>query len=82
VAKEIDAIGEVQILRKIDKAYDAIEAAAIIRDIPNCKKMPGNPPNAYRIRVGDYRVGTYLLTDGSAEIARIRHRRDIYKVFP
>lgn len=44
--------------------------------------MQGNIANAYRIRVGDYRIGLYIFEDGTAELAYVRHRRDIYKVFP
>ena len=37
--------------------------------------------SAYRLRLGDYRVGIFLV-EGVVEFARVVHRRDIYKVFP
>ena len=47
---------------------------------PNgCEKLEGES-NAYRIRVGDYRI-VYTIDDGWAQvtIARIAHRRDVYR---
>jgi mRNA interferase RelE/StbE len=37
--------------------------------------------NAYRIRLGDFRVGLFLDND-VVTLARILHRKDIYKLFP
>jgi mRNA interferase RelE/StbE len=42
--------------------------------------MSGHP-EAYRIRIGDYRLGFYY-TENQIEIARFLKRNDIYKVFP
>jgi mRNA-degrading endonuclease RelE of RelBE toxin-antitoxin system len=48
--------------------------------IPNLKKLRGDD-QAYRIRVGDYRIGIFI--DGETIIlARVKHRRDIYRHFP
>ncbi|WP_374754821.1 type II toxin-antitoxin system RelE family toxin [Dyadobacter psychrophilus] len=44
------------------------------------KKLKGFS-NAYRIRIGDYRVGIFV-ENNIVELARIAHRKDIYKVFP
>ena len=38
-------------------------------------------PYAYRIRIGDYRLGFYF-EDNSIDIARFLKRDDIHKVFP
>ena len=37
--------------------------------------------NAYRIRVGDYRIGFYCTAD-TLVFARVLHRREIYRFFP
>lgn len=37
--------------------------------------------NAYRMRVGDYRIGFYCTGDVLV-FARVLHRRDIYRFFP
>lgn len=49
-------------------------------DIPGIKKLTGFK-NAYRVRLGNYRVGLFIEND-QIELARIAHRKDIYKVFP
>lgn len=37
--------------------------------------------NAYRIRVGDYRIGFFC--DGrSIQLARVLHRKEVYRFFP
>jgi mRNA-degrading endonuclease RelE of RelBE toxin-antitoxin system len=49
-------------------------------DIGNLKKLKGDE-NAYRIRIGDYRLGIFF--DGETVIfARVLHRKDIYRYFP
>jgi mRNA interferase RelE/StbE len=48
--------------------------------LSNMKKMKGHP-EAYRIRIGKYRLGFYF--DGEiVELARFAKREDIYKLFP
>lgn len=37
--------------------------------------------NYYRVRIGDYRVG-FKVEKNAATFMRVRHRRDIYRVFP
>jgi len=46
----------------------------------NLKKLKGFK-TAYRIRVGDYRIGLFISND-TVEFARVVHQKDIYKVFP
>ena len=48
--------------------------------IVNLKKLKGFK-TAYRIRIGDYRIGVFI--DGDiVEFARVVHRKDIYRLFP
>lgn len=42
--------------------------------------MSGHP-DAYRVRIGDYRLGIYY-SDNEITIARFVKRNDIYKLFP
>jgi mRNA interferase RelE/StbE len=46
---------------------------------PGCRKLQGSR-DAYRIRVGDYRV-VYEVATGRllVEIVRVRHRKDVYR---
>lgn len=56
-----------------------IEAGSL-RDIPNLKKLKGHA-SAYRIRLGDYRIGLFI-EDDQALFAAFEHRKDIYQRFP
>lgn len=47
----------------------------------NIKKISGFS-GYYRIRISDFRIGLKKDTDGSIVFMRVRHRKDIYKVFP
>ncbi len=48
--------------------------------LSNIKKLKGHP-EAYRIRIGKYRLGFFF--DGEVvELARFAKREDIYKLFP
>jgi len=64
----------------IDAVIIAIIEARVIADIRNIKKLKGHS-TAYRIRVGDYRIGI-LFEDNTVNIMRILPRKDIYKLFP
>lgn len=56
-----------------------IDALAIEPRPQGCEKLEGTR-DAYRIRVGDYRV-VYLVHDDSAAVlvTRVAHRRDAYR---
>lgn len=62
------------------KAITVVEKAKQISDIPNIKKLTGHKA-AYRIKIGDYRIGLFIEGD-VGEFARIHHRKDIYTIFP
>ena len=64
----------------IEAVIIAIIEARVIADIRNIKKLKGHS-TAYRIRVGDYRIGI-LFEDNTVNIMRILPRKDIYKLFP
>ena len=57
-----------------------VEGAASLWEIPEVAKLRGYT-NAFRIRVGDYRVGIVLEGD-TVIFVRFLHRRDIYRYFP
>lgn len=48
--------------------------------LDNCKKLTGFK-TAYRIRMGQYRIGFYY-ENKTAELVRILHRKEIYRYFP
>ncbi len=62
------------------RAIDLIEEAIFMSDIKGLKKLKGFK-DAYRIRIGDYRLGIFINKD-TVQFARFAHRKDIYKLFP
>jgi mRNA-degrading endonuclease RelE of RelBE toxin-antitoxin system len=60
--------------------FTDILAVQNLKDISNLKKLKGDD-NAYRIRVGNYRIGFFLEGD-TMIFTRILHRREFYRYFP
>ena len=48
--------------------------------IPNCTQLVGHPLY-HRIKIGDYRIG-FRYENETIVFIRVKHRKDIYKVFP
>lgn len=60
--------------------FKEIPQRLTFEEITNIKKLQGYE-NAYRLRVGDYRIG--VIFDGETVIfQRVLHRKDIYRYFP
>jgi mRNA interferase RelE/StbE len=78
--KDLDAINNEAILEKIAQVIEEVEEANKPADIRNIKKMKG-AKNAFRIRVGDYRIGILIEKD-TVKFARVGLRKDIYDIFP
>lgn len=78
--KDLIKITNVKLKVQIKAVIIAVEAAESLTALPNIKKIQGYS-TAYRIRIGDYRLGLYL-ENGTVEMARLVKRNDIYKVFP
>jgi mRNA interferase RelE/StbE len=78
--KDLDKLTLQSIKDDISDTIENVEKANKISDIKGVKKLSGYK-FAYRIRVGNYRIGVFI-EDGIVEFARIAHRKEIYKVFP
>ncbi len=78
--KQLDSIPATVLKKGVNSAIKSIIEASKITQIPNIKKMKGHK-KAYRIRVGDYRIGLFV-EQGSVLVATLAHRKDIYKKFP
>ena len=61
-------------------AFDTFPSLDSLSDVPNLKKLK-NADAAYRIRVGDYRVG-FTVEDDTVVFKRALHRKDMYRYFP
>ncbi len=64
--------------KKVEQVIQRVLLAKELSEIPNLKMMKGSKKQAYRIRIGDYRIGFYLLNQ-TVEFARILARKAIYK---
>jgi mRNA interferase RelE/StbE len=65
---------------EIAAVIEVIEKAPQLSGLPSCKKLKGFK-NAYRIRLGNYRIG-FFFEKNIVELVRIMARKDIYKYFP
>lgn len=74
-----DAIGR---LPDTDAARVRAAIAALADDPrpPGCKKLVGEEPVLWRIRVGSYRV-VYAIDDGAKTVTvlKVGHRRQVYR---
>lgn len=61
-------------------AFEEIPSYDSLDRMNDLKKLKGED-NAYRIRVGDYRIGIFIENE-VITFARVQHRRDIYRYFP
>lgn len=60
--------------------FEEIPERETLDDISNLSKLKGHD-DAFRIRVGDYRIGLFI--DGeTVTFARVLHRSEIYRYFP
>lgn len=78
--KDLQRLTNAKLKLQIKEVIVAAENAENINELKGIKKMKGHP-FAYRIRIGDYRLGFYL-EDNTIVMTRFLKRSDIYKVFP
>jgi mRNA interferase RelE/StbE len=78
--RDVKKIKDKKTLTRLDEAIAKVEAAANLSEVQSVTKMEG-AANAYRIRVGGFRIGFYLEAD-VVEFVRCLDRKDIYRYFP
>jgi mRNA-degrading endonuclease RelE of RelBE toxin-antitoxin system len=79
-SKDLDNLNSKSVKESLIRIIETIESAKSLDELPNTKKLKGHR-TAYRIRVGDYRLG-FFFERSTIILARIVHRKDIYKIFP
>ena len=79
-SSDIDTISQKSVKLNIVNLITLIESSDSLHPIPNLKILIGHK-SAYRVRIGDYRVG-FFYENQTVTFARVVHRKDIYKVFP
>ena len=79
-SKDLSKIKNEQLKQNLFELILELKRIEKFNEIPNLKKLTGHP-EAYRIRMGNYRLG--LFYDGNTiQLARFVKREDIYKLFP
>lgn len=78
--KDIGKLNDKNTKTKLKQIILQLKEVSSLLEISNCIKMKGHP-SAYRIRVGNYRLGIYQL-EKEIHIARFVKRNDVYKLFP
>lgn len=81
--KDIRKVKDGNLTKKIKNALKRLNQYENVHQMiqdAKCKKMQGSD-NAFRIRIGDYRVGFYA-TDEKIIVHRILNRQDMYNKFP
>lgn len=77
---DLKKIPDKSLKNKIKEIIILLQGSDKISVINKVKKIKGTS-NAYRIRIGDYRLG-FFYNDNIIELSRFVHRKDIYKLFP
>ncbi|MEO8166877.1 MAG: type II toxin-antitoxin system RelE/ParE family toxin [bacterium] len=78
--KDLLRIKDYTLLQRLKEIILAAEQAQQPGDIPHLKKLTPSK-DAYRIRVGDYRIGITISSD-TITFVRFLHRKEIYRHFP
>lgn len=78
--RDLQRLNDKKVNDKVKSIISGVEKAANLSEIRNCRKMEGHP-FAFRIRIGDYRLGFFFEND-TVEFARFLHRKEAYRYFP
>lgn len=78
--KQIKSIQDTKLKLKILSIIEDLEQKNSLDQIRSVKKMKGSE-NAFRIKLGNYRIGFFEEED-YIEIVVFAHRKDIYRLFP
>lgn len=79
--KSLNKLTDSELKSKIIDIITEIEAATVLTQVSNVKKMQGFK-TFYRVRIGDYRLGMELENPSTLRFIVVLHRKDIYKKFP
>lgn len=79
-SKDLDSINQKAVKANLVRIIESLEKSSSLDDILGIKKLKG-AKNAYRIRLGDFRLA-FFSDKSTVELARFLHRKDIYKFFP
>jgi mRNA interferase RelE/StbE len=78
--KDLNKLSSASVRKSLKSLILKLEEAKSLSEIPQLKKLKVHP-DAWRIRLGNYRVG-FFYNNSIIQLARVVDRKDIYKVFP
>ena len=78
--KDFEKLRDISLRENIIKVIDSLEEQDDLSNVTSVKSIKWFK-NYYRIRTWDYRIG-FKMKDKKLILIRIRHRKDIYKIFP
>tara|TARA_R100001086_G_scaffold35882_1_gene16236 strand:- start:46 stop:312 length:267 start_codon:yes stop_codon:yes gene_type:complete len=78
--KDLRKINDKKIKQQLKLIILEMKEAKILDELKSIKKLTGHP-NAFRMRIGSYRLGFYY-ENNILILARFVKRNDIYKLFP
>lgn len=78
--KDLRKINDKKIKQKLKLVILEMKEANVLDEIASVKKLSGHP-NAFRMRIGSYRLGFYY-ENNTILLSRFVKRNDIYKLFP
>ncbi len=79
-ARDFRKLKSKELASSISLIIKQVSEASNQQEIPNLKKLTGYK-SAYRIRIGDYRIGVIIERNTIIFVA-FAHRKEIYKRFP
>ncbi|SHF71200.1 mRNA interferase RelE/StbE [Salegentibacter echinorum] len=79
--KDIQKIKDEKLRKSLLDKIQNLKDCSNIEEILGIKKLK-NHPTAYRMRIGNYRLGFFVEGARSLRLQRFVKRNDIYKLFP
>ncbi|MGB3292806.1 MAG: type II toxin-antitoxin system RelE/ParE family toxin [Phormidesmis sp.] len=76
--KTLKSTSRYSTIRKL--VFEEVPRCSSLQEMRNLKKLRDSD-NAYRFRVGDYRIG-FFFENERVIFARVLHRNEIYRSFP
>ncbi|MEC3963857.1 plasmid stabilization protein [Flagellimonas halotolerans] len=78
--KDLRKINDKKIKQKLKLIILEMKETEVLDELKSVKKLAGHP-NAFRMRIGLYRLGFYY-ENNTLILSRFVKRNDIYKLFP
>ena len=78
--KDLRKINDKKIKQKLKLIILEMKEAQVLDELKPVKKLAGHP-NAFRMRIGSYRLAFYY-ENNTLILSRFVKRNDIYKLFP